>query len=191
MRMRLAAMLLALAVAGCGEGTNPTVVDPGSLGKEIVEALANIPSEPPYPGYPMEYLRGFRPINLSEIALVDTWNWGEFGEPSLAEALAKYVREGFPGTVMECNPDRDSGAGPSCFPLSPDDLPPEGVLFLSAPPVGANPFWAPPGNNRTSIGVAHYYVAASGQFDWHSYTLEMERVEAGWKVGEGGYICCS
>lgn len=126
--------LLVLGLLGCGGG-GLTDADPqANLGQQVVEAIAKITGEPPPAGYPLSYLRGVRPLDLSEIAMVDTWNWGTVGDPLLAEKLAEYAGEGFPGTVMACDPDPGSKSTQACFPLSRDDLPPEGMLLLSVPP---------------------------------------------------------
>lgn len=183
------AAVFAFAVSGCKDsGTLPA--KPDNLGQQVVEAIANVPSKPPPSGYPWVYVRGVRPLDLSEIAIVDSWNWnwGGFDDPDLAEALDGYARGGFPGIVMECDPDLHSKLKQACYPFSLDDLPPEGVLILHA---GSNDSTSPPKTHIRASAV-HYYVTASGQLDSHSYAVELERLEGGrWEVVEERYVCCS
>lgn len=179
---RSLALLLTLVALGCKGGALTDADPKDNLGQQIVAAIAKVAGEPPPPGYPLSYLRGVRPLNLSEVAIVDSWNWGTVSHSHLAAELAKYVEGGgFPGTVIHCDPDPGSKSEQACFPLSRDDLPPEGILILSIPR----------GDRTTEVGVGHFYFTASGEFDWHTYVVEMERLGSGWKVGKGGYSCCS
>ena len=173
-------LLLLVAVAGCGQEEDLTVADPDdSLGKQIVGAVAEFAAEAPYPGYPFLILRPRLPLDLSEVAIVDDWKG--IRDPGLAEELAKYVREEFPGTVMDCDPSKVIRTGRNCFPLNPDALPPDGMLVFNS-------------GYPDKVGVHHYYpVTWKGvpSFDEAIYGFELERLEdGGWKVAGGRYICC-
>lgn len=196
--MRKALTLLLLAAAtGCGEGGGLTSAGPDGLGKQIVAEIARVAGEEPHATYPRVRYRPLRPLNLSEIAIVDFWE--DFGDPGLAEELATYARGEFPGTLMDCDPRllRDSapridGTRRTCLPFSQDDLddlPPDGMLMLS--------FGNHPQDNNVRVVLArHYYPVRTPNgvvsADRVRYVVELERMEDGsWKVGEGGYLCCA
>ena len=203
MRTKLLPLLLLAAVAGC-EGRRMTAANPDNLGKEIAEALAKVAGEEPHPGYQLIPIRTRAPLNLSETFIVaDSWNF--IGDPDLAETVAKYVKGVFPGTLMEC-------PGRSCYPLSPGDLPSDGMLR----------FWRTPVDPPNTVTVVHidfvsvedeaiHVMRTRGREDlteelrehypnggWVGektvystvYSVDVERLESGgWKVGKARYAC--
>ena len=177
----LATLLLA-AVAGCDSGS-PTAAGPDDLGRQIVEALAQVPVEQatfPYIAAwrTPQYHRPSGPLNLSEVA-IRFGSWNRIGDRELEEAVGEYAEREFPGVLKEC-PELES-----CRPLSPEDLPPEGLLV----------FWRSPDNLSNWVSASHYVFVRRGDkmvLDrpaW--YSVEMERLEGGgWKVGKTMWRCC-
>lgn len=188
-------MLLTIAVADC-VGRSMAIATPDVLGREIVEALAQVPADPPPRGFPQPG-RPRGPLDLSEIAMVaDSWNI--IGDPDLVEALARYAERQFPGTLIECPPPDH------CRPYSPTALPREGLLeFWRTPrdppnavaaiqsvfyrrdtgelldPTSLDPEWLENGG-REEIGL-----------DRIMYTVMVEQLDRGvWRVGKAKYTCC-
>lgn len=184
-------LLLLVAVAGCGgSAIRMTAADPDNLGKEIAEALAKVRGEKPdihvLPTGPRV------PVDLSKTVIgIDSWN--SIGDPELANAVGEYAKGAYPGGLIDCrgvhraNPKKNGHFGPRCFPLSPGDLPPDGLLIFSPTP------WDP----SNTVTVTHYdFVAVEDESDgWYLdtvlYSVDVERLEdGGWRVGEARYECC-
>lgn len=197
---RLPAILVLLAaIVGC-EGRGMTFAKPENVGQEVFGAIAKVAGNPNSARVGpagirgedgMVYPRGRHPLNLSEVAII-VWSGPAYGDSELAEALVEYVKGEFPGTVMECDPDWGSKSEHACFPLSHSDIPPDGVLWFSIPPVGHN---QASGRiitrDRRVVGVRHLYLTAGEVIDAVTYVVELERLENGsWKVGEGEHGCC-
>lgn len=193
-RTRMMLTLLPMvALAGCGENGGGGLTDAGSesLGKQVVEAAAKVPADAVHPNL----VRPRRPLNLSDVAIVDYWNW--VSDPELAEELATYARGEFPGTVVDCDPDRGNRTDRNCYPFATVGtsfqtatgvtVPPDGILiflfserdrYLAGVPMVLAKHYYP----GTREGVPYLRVA--------SYYVELKRLDGGWMVGEARYVCC-
>lgn len=189
------AIFLTIAIAGCA-GRSMEAAKPDDLGREIVEALAQVPAEPPPRGFPQPG-RPRGPLDLSDIAMV-AGSWNTIGDPDLAEAVANYAEGQFPGTLIECPPPDH------CRPYSPTALPREGLLE----------FWRTPRDPPNAVTVVQsvFHRRATGELlnpdsldpewlesggreeialDQIMYTVMVEQLEGGgWKVGQATYACC-
>lgn len=175
----LATLPLLVAVAGRGEGGSPTIADSDNLGKEIVEALAQIPAKSPADSW-MVPNRSPAPLDLSDVS-IRSGGWNSIGDPELREAVAKYAKRAFPGILMEC-PEY-------CRPFSLDGadgatvLPSEGLLTFAPTP------------HPHMISATHYVVSRQGDgmvIDRAWYTVQMEgQGNGGWKVGKTMWGCCT
>ena len=165
-------------VAGCeGKGVR-AVADRESLGRQIVEAVAKVAGEEPLPALAAGYHRPRRPLDLSQVAVVD--DWSKVWDPVVADELAAYVRGEYPGPVLDCDPFYPSKTRSNCLPVSPEDLLPAGMLVFNFGP------WARDGGSM--VVVRHYYpYQRDGELDSSraNYVVDLEPLgNGGWRVGE-------
>ncbi len=185
-------LLPMIALAGCGarEG-GLTDAGPESLGRQVVEAAAKVPAEAVHPNLFLPR----RPLNLSDAAIVDYWNW--ISDPGLAEELATYARGEFPGTLVDCDPDRGNRTDRNCHPFATVGTSFRTATGVAVPPDGILIFWFLERDRHLTGGpvvvAKHWYpgtLEGAPVLRVASYWIELKRLDGGWRVGEGRYVCC-